>query len=261
MRVAVRLFAIQRQQLGLGRLELELPDGRTAREAWDELARRHPVLEPAGPIVRFAVNGEYAAPGRTLAEGDELAVIPPVAGGRGSESRDDGVLAFTEDAIDGAVLARLEGSLPTDEDGAVVIFVGRVRSTPGTPAPGQEEQAARFEGRRVVALEYEAFESMAERILEAIALEAAERFGPVRLRVVHRVGRLEVGETSVAIAAAAPHRAAAFDACRYAIDELKARAPIWKSEHFGDGSVWLGEPPRTGVAEAGGRATGASLRE
>jgi molybdopterin synthase catalytic subunit len=127
-----------------------------------------------------------------------------------------------------------------------VTFVGRTRETPGTPAPGQEAEAARFAGQRVVGLEYEAFEAMAIATLEAIADEIAARFGAHRLAIVHRTGEVAVGETSVAIAVAAAHRGAAFDACRYAIEELKARAPIWKSERFADGSVWLGAPARTG---------------
>jgi molybdopterin synthase catalytic subunit len=134
----------------------------------------------------------------------------------------------------------------TDADGAVATFVGRTRETPGTPAPGQEAEAARFAGQRVVGLEYEAFEPMAIAVLEAIAAEILERYGVRRLAIVHRTGAVAVGEASVVIVAAAPHRDAAFAACRYAIEELKARAPIWKSERFADGQVWLGAPARTG---------------
>ena len=128
-------------------------------------------------------------------------------------------------------------------------FVGRTRETPGTPAPGQEAEAARFAGQRVEGLEYEAFEPMALAVLETIADEIAARFDVRRLAIVHRVGAVAVGEVSVLIVAAAPHRDAAFAACRYAIEELKARAPIWKAERFADGSVWLGAPARTGPEE------------
>jgi molybdopterin synthase catalytic subunit len=143
--------------------------------------------------------------------------------------------------------------VPTDADGAVTLFVGRTRVTPGTPAPGQEEAAARHAGRSVEALEYEAFEPMALAELGRIADEIEERFGVTGLAIVHRTGEVAVGEVSVAIAAAAAHRGAAFDACRYAIEELKARAPIWKSERFADGSVWLGAPARDGPHDGEGR--------
>ncbi len=133
-------------------------------------------------------------------------------------------------------------------DGAVVGFLGRTRVTPGTPAPGQETEAARHEGRSVEALEYEAHEGMAVGTLEAIADEVAARFGVDRIAIVHRTGDVPLGEVSVAIVAVSPHRDAAFDAARYAIDETKARAPIWKAERFADGQVWMGAPPRPGPA-------------
>jgi molybdopterin synthase catalytic subunit len=154
-------------------------------------------------------------------------------------------IALSAEPIRDADLAELRAAVATDADGAVVTFVGRTRETPGTPAPGQEAEAARFAGQRVVGLEYEAFEGMAIATLEAIADEIAARFSVHRLAIVHRIGDVAVGEASVAIAVAAAHRGAAFDACRYAIEELKARAPIWKSERFADGSVWLGAPART----------------
>jgi molybdopterin synthase catalytic subunit len=143
----------------------------------------------------------------------------------------------------------------------VVLFVGQTRETPGTPAPGQEEQAARFAGRAVLGLDYEAFESMALAVLAQVADEIEARFGVRRLAILHRVGAVPLGEASVVIAVAAGHRDAAFDACRYAIEELKARAPIWKSERFADGSVWVGAPARTsaaGTSAAGTSAAGTS---
>ena len=140
----------------------------------------------------------------------------------------------------------LAARLATPADGAVVVFVGRTRVSPGTPAPGQEAEAARHAGREVMALDYEAHESMAERVLGAIADEVLERFGVERLAIVHRVGPVPLGEASVMVVAVAPHRDAAFAAARYAIDETKARAPIWKAERFADGHVWIGHPARTG---------------
>ena len=138
--------------------------------------------------------------------------------------------------------------MPTTAEGAVVIFVGQTRDTPGTPAPGEEAEAARHAGQLVAGLEYEAFDEMALAVLRDIAAEIEARFGVSRLAIIHRTGHVGLGEASVVIATAAAHRAAAFDACRYAIEELKARAPIWKREQFADGSVWIGAPARTTAA-------------
>jgi molybdopterin synthase catalytic subunit len=228
---------------------LELVDGSTVEEAWGRLTEHHPQLSASGPVVRFARNREYADPGEALADGDELAVIPPVAGGA-ERPEADGVapstvglrrrLTLTSEPIDDTQVADLGRYVATDADGAVVSFVGRARESPGTPAPGQEAAAQRFAGQSVVGLTYEAYEEMALGVLASIADEISERFGVTGLAIVHRTGPVAVGETSVAIAAAAAHRQEAFEACRYAIEELKARAPIWKSEHFADGSVWLG---------------------
>jgi molybdopterin synthase catalytic subunit len=124
--------------------------------------------------------------------------------------------------------------------------VGQTRESAGTPAPGEEDDAAKYAGQRVTGLDYEAFEEMAVDVLRKIGREIADRFDVHRVALIHRVGRVAVGEPSVVIAAAAPHRDAAFDAARYAIEELKARAPIWKQEHFADGSVWIGAPAREG---------------
>lgn len=258
MRVTVRLFALQRQQLGTREVRLELPEGATIQAAWETLAAAHPVLEPARDSVRFARNGEYASSDETLADGDELAVIPPVAGGAddlpGAVDPRVRRIALSVEPIGDATLAELRAAVATDADGAVVAFLGRTRETPGTPAPGQEAQAQRFAGQRVVGLEYEAYEAMALRTLEAIADEIEARFGVRRLGIVHRVGPVGLGEASVAIVVAAAHRGEAFAACRYAIEELKARAPIWKSERFADGSVWLGAPARTGPPGSPGSA-------
>jgi molybdopterin synthase catalytic subunit len=255
MRVRIRLFALQRVQTGEREIALEVPDGASIAEAWDALVVARPVLAGATGSLRFARNGVYADTSDRLADGDELAVIPPVAGG----GHDDAsvaagrsgrrIIEITGEPLDAARLATLVEELPTEADGAVASFVGRTRETPGTPAPGQEADAARFAGQRVAGLEYEAFEPMALTVLETIADEIADRFDVRRLAIVHRVGAVAVGEASVVIVAAAPHRDAAFAACRYAIEELKARAPIWKAERFADGSVWLGAPARTGPDE------------
>ena len=177
-------------------------------------------------------------------------MIPPVSGGSGTTGRlgDLGasgarrILELREAPFTTAILAELADALAIPEDGAVVGFLGRTRSTPGTPAPGQEAEAARHAGRSVESLEYEAHDTMALATLATIADEIAARFGVDRLAIVHRTGEVPLGEASIAVVAVAPHRDAAFEAARYAIDETKARAPIWKAERFADGHVWIGSP-------------------
>jgi molybdopterin synthase catalytic subunit/molybdopterin converting factor small subunit len=159
------------------------------------------------------------------------------------------ILELREAPFDASILAELSGRLATPEDGAVVGFLGVTRRSPGTPAPGQEAEAARHAARIVEALTYEAHPEMALRVLVEIADEIEARFGVTRLAIVHREGEVPLGEPSVAIVACAPHRDAAFEAARYAIDETKSRAPIWKAEQFEGGRVWIGEPARTGPAE------------
>jgi molybdopterin synthase catalytic subunit len=250
MRVTIRLFAMLRQQAGWREREIELPADSSVERAWRALVRMHPELGAAGETVRFARNGTYASPGDSLSDGDELALIPPVAGGAERE-----ILLRCEirqQPINDEQLAELRATVPTTTDGALVIFVGQTRESPGTPAPGEEEEAARHAGEAVTALDYEVFEEMALDVLRQVGAEVEQRFGVTRLAIIHRAGRVPLGEASVVIAAAAVHRGAAFDACRYAIDELKARAPIWKEEHFASGSVWIGSPARSGPIAEGG---------
>ena len=247
MRVRVRLFAMQREIAGTPQLELDLGDRSTIEDAWRELVERFPRLAPGRASVRFAHNGGYAPAETPLADGDEVAMVPPVSGGA-----DDGepaavrvrILEITESPIGADVLATLSSRLATPDDGAVVGFLGVTRRSPGTPAPGQEDEAARHAHRSVQSLEYQALPEMALRVMAEIADEIETRFKVTRLAIVHRTGEVPLGEASVAIVACAPHRAAAFDAARYAIDETKARAPIWKAEHFNDGHIWIGEPAR-----------------
>lgn len=258
MRIRIRLFALQRELVGAREIALDLPAGATVEAGWQALVDRHPVLAPGRPSMRFARNGDYAEVTDALADGDELAFIPPVSGGAdgaGSGAATAGpgprrILELRAEAFGTAIVEELTARLATPADGAVVAFLGRTRVTPGTPAPDQVEEAVRHAGRDVETLEYEAHESMALRILTGIADEIAARFGVERLAIVHRTGDVPLGEPSIAVVAVSPHRGAAFDAARYAIDETKARAPIWKAEHFADGHVWTGAPARTGPALA-----------
>jgi molybdopterin converting factor subunit 1 len=239
IRVRVRLFAMQRELAGRRELELSLPPGATIESAWAALVERHPVLAPGRAAIRFARNGAYAPSETPLTDGDEVAMIPPVSGG---ESRR--ILEIREEPFGPELLAELARRLPGDDDGAVVGFLGVTRRSPGTPAPGQEEAAARHAGRAVESLEYETHREMALAVMADIAAEIESRFGVTALAIVHREGAVPLGEASVAIVACAPHRDAAFAAARYAIDETKGRAPIWKAEQFTDGHVWIGEPAR-----------------
>jgi len=244
LRIHVRLFAMQRELAGTRALDLEVAGGGTIEDAWAALVDRFPVLAPGRPAVRFARNGAYAPADTALADGDEVAMIPPVSGGAG-ETR---ILEIQEAPLGQDVLTELSRRLATPEDGAVVGFLGVTRRSPGTPAPGQEAAAAAHAGREVLTLEYEALPELALRVLAEIADEIEARFGVTRLAIVHRVGVVPLGEASVAIVACSPHRGAAFDAARYAIDETKGRAPIFKAEHFADGHVWIGEPARDAPA-------------
>ena len=251
MRIRARLFAVQREIAGTRQIALELAEPATIDDAWRALVARVPALAPGREFLRFARNGDYADAATALADGDEVAFIPPVSGGSGEAGEGSGaagrrrILELREEPFSPTIAADLEARLATPDDGAVVVFVGRTRSTPGTPAPGQEAEAARHAGRNVDSLDYEAHETMALRILAAIADEIADRFGVERLAIVHRTGEVPLGEASIVVVAAAAHRDAAFAAARYAIDETKARAPIWKAERFADGHVWIGAPARS----------------
>jgi len=246
MLVRVRLFAILRERAGWRERDLELPGGASIEDAWQVMLADSPQLGSSRDSVRFARNRKYAAVEEILSDGDELVLIPPVAGGS-----DLLRCELRAQRIEDELLAELRATIPTAADGALVVFVGQTRETPGTPAPGEEEEAARHAGDKVTGLDYEAFEEMALDTLRTIGAEIAERFGVRRLAMIHRVGRVAVGEPSVVIAAAGAHRDAAFDAARYAIEELKARAPIWKAENYADGSVWIGAPAREGPQTQG----------
>jgi molybdopterin synthase catalytic subunit len=242
MRVTVRLFAMLRQQAGWREREIELAGEATIADAWRLIANESPALAPQREHVRFALNREYAAADQRLSDGDELAFIPPVAGGGDDYLR----LEITGDPISDELLGELRRTVPSTTDGAFVLFLGQTRDSAGTPSPGEEAEAAKHSGKPVVALEYEVFDEMALDVLRAIASEIEQRFGVTRLAIVHRSGLVPLGEASVVVCAASAHRSAAFDAARYGIEELKGRAPIWKSEQYSDGSVWIGAPPREG---------------
>jgi molybdopterin synthase catalytic subunit len=215
MRVTVLYFAAARERAGAASDALDLPDGATAADALAAACARHPALQALAAKLRLAVDQEFSAPERKLRDGGEVALIPPVSGGAGPHRIGAQPLSAEEP------LREVVGT----DCGAVVSFTGTVRSS--------------NHGKAVVRLEYEAYPEMALRIFGHIAAVARERWG-ARVAIHHRTGALEPGELSVVIAAAAPHRADAFDACRHAIEALKKDAPIWKREIYPDGSSWVG---------------------
>ena len=257
MRIRVRLFARQRELAGTREIAFDLPAGATIADAWNALAAQVPAVASGRPFVRFARNGDYAAATTPLEEDDEIACIPPISGGAGEEAAgDDPVIRRLElraDPFPASLARELADAIATPADGAVVIFEGRTRSTPGMPAPGEEAEAARHAGSAVESLEYEALDLLVRRTWEAIADEVADRFGVRRLAIAHRTGDVPLGETSIIVVAAAPHREAAFSAARHAMNETKARVPIWKAERFADGHVWIGQPARTAGPGEGAR--------
>jgi molybdopterin synthase catalytic subunit len=209
MHVTVRLFAGLREQAGTGRRELELPDGARVEEVWGSLGLG---VEPGGLV--YAVNRAYVERERTLAEGDEVALIPPVSGG---------AIRLTAEPIDvAAVIAEVED----ERAGAIASFVGTVR--------------AESRGRRVVRLEYEAYEGMAEDVMADLATQLEARYDLCAVAITHRIGTCEIGEASVAIAVSAPHRQDALAACKDAIDTLKETVPLWKKEVYESGEEWIG---------------------
>jgi molybdopterin synthase catalytic subunit len=219
VRVVVKLFGAVREALGEKELSVALPVGARVRDLMALLASDHEVIERFGERLATSVNLEVVPVETILADGDEVALLPPVAGGAGR-------CWLSERPLDaGEVSARVEGP----GMGGIVVFVGAVRDS--------------ARGREIRHLEYEAYPGMAEREMERIADEAAERWQGVRVAIAHRTGRLEIGDLAVVVAAAAPHRAEAFAACRYAIDTLKQRVPIWKKEFATDGEYWVDERP------------------
>jgi molybdopterin synthase catalytic subunit len=218
VRVRVRLFARYREATGHERLDVELPEDSTVESAWAAVVRRHPELERYRPFTLFAVGQDYVEPAHRLAPDDELCLFPPVSGGA------DDVYRVVEHPLSADAVAAM---VDAPGAGGVALFSGVVRNETG--------------GRPVKFLEYEAHAPMAEAKLREIGETVRARWpGVKRLAMLHRVGRLEIGESSVLIGVSAAHRAEAFEACRYAIDTLKRTVPIWKKEHFEDGEVWVG---------------------
>jgi molybdopterin synthase catalytic subunit len=200
---------------------LDLPEGTTVAALWQQLRAQHPALAPYEGAVAVAINQNFASAESLLHEGDEVALLPPVSGGSPEAPLSTAHARLQWEPIDSAAV---QEQIKAPEDGALCVFDGIVRN--------------HTRNRRTLYLVYEGYSAMAVAEMERLANEALSRFAVRDLRIVHRLGRLEIGETSVLIAVASAHRAAAFDACRWLIDQLKQRVPVWKKEFFEDGAVW-----------------------
>ena len=210
VQITVRLFAGLRERAGSAGRTLELPEGATVGDVWEPLGLGD---EPRGLL--YAVNKEYAAASAALADGDEVAVIPPVSGGDFRLSQ----LPLSLDAV--------VREVHRDDAGAIATFTGTTRN--------------RSRGRDVRFLDYEAYEGMAEATMRELAAELKRRYELLDVAIHHRVGRVEIGEASVMIAVSAPHRADALAACKDAIDTLKQTVPLWKKEVYEGGEEWIGQ--------------------
>jgi len=216
MKIRIKLFASVREIIGQKELILEVPDGMTASALPQQLAAQYPRLRTLVSFLKVAVNQEYADGARVLAEGDEVALLPPVSGGVE-------LFEITEAPLS---LDAMVAAIRQDACGAIASFLGIVRGV--------------ARGRKVDHLEYDAYPEMAIAKMRQIGDEIRTRWPVDRIAIAHRVGRLGVGEASVAIAVASPHRHEALQACAYAIERLKEIVPIWKKEVWSDGAEWIG---------------------
>ena len=225
MRVHVLFFGMLKELTGRASDTIDVAENASVADVLRHYESQVPRLKDAMSSLALAVNQQYAAPDTKLKTDDEIALLPPVSGGAGERLRMPHA-AIVREVID---TLHVVDSLKRGEDGAALVFEGVVRN--------------QTRGRKTQYLEYEAYEEMALAQLEKLALDALEKFQVRDVAIVHRLGRLEIGEASVLIAVVSAHRAAAFEACRWLIDTLKRTVPIWKKEFFEDGAVWAdGEP-------------------
>jgi molybdopterin synthase catalytic subunit len=217
--VHIRLFARLRELAGIETDTLELPAGSTLAGVYEALQRAHPALKPDLNGVRAALNQEFTDWNVTVADGDEVAFIPPVSGGAHGAGV---VFEITADPLDAR---RLEAAVAHKGAGAICTFTGVVRDS--------------SRGRAVTHLDYEAYAEMALAQMRKIGDEIAAQWPDARVAMAHRTGKLEIGEASVVVVVSCPHRAEAIAACKLGIDRLKESVPIWKKEHAADGTYWI----------------------
>jgi molybdopterin synthase catalytic subunit len=230
VRVRLLLFGAAREAAGGAESHaLEVSAPATAASVFEETLRAFPDLRRFGRSLLVAVNEEYAKPDAAVREGDEVAIFPPVSGGADNENDADenliGARDFFELTTEPINVGEVARRVVPVECGATVTLDGYVREL--------------TKGRRTLHLVYEAYAPMAVKELGRLCRELHERFDIAHIGIVHRTGRLEIGETSVVISVSAPHRRAAFEACEWAIRELKRTVPVWKKEFFADGEVWV----------------------
>jgi molybdopterin synthase catalytic subunit len=238
IRVRVKLFATLRQQAGWSEQSVEIADGSTLGDLMAQLMKASPDLKLTGRAVYAAVNQGYAKGDRVLVDGDEVAIFPPVSGGAGEERM--GERKRFEITSEPLSLDDVAARVTDARYGAITTFAGVVR---GETVTEEGQRGTDF-------LNYEAYAEMAERMMAQIGEEIQQKWPKVgAVSILHRIGRLEVGEPSVLIAVATPHRGdGCFDACRYAIERLKAIVPIWKQENWADGQVWVEGPRQPEIA-------------
>jgi molybdopterin converting factor subunit 1 len=248
MRVRVLFFGMLKEIVGKSADTIELPQGASVADILQQYGSQNPRLKAVLPSLALAVNQQYASPGTKLESDDEVAMLPPVSGGSDSPTASE----RSEPKVHAAIIRapidtqQVLAAIKRGEDGGAVVFEGVVRN--------------QTRGRKTLYLDYEAYEEMALQQMESLAAKALGQFQIRDVALVHRLGRLEIGETSVLIVVASAHRAAAFDACRWLIDTLKRTVPIWKKEYFEDGAVWAdGEPfpaeiPRANSSPSGSPA-------
>ena len=223
--ITVLLFGQARELAGTGETSISVPSPSTVGDAVASLEERFPALVPLDRVLLTAVNETYATRDEAVNDGDTLAVFPPVSGGSGEPDRDDDGDFFELTRAEILIL-EMRRRLLRGEDGAVCIFDGVARNN--------------TRGRRTLWLEYEGYDDMAIATMRQVAAEAREKWpGIDRIGIAHRLGRIEIGESSVVIVVTSAHRGVAFEACRFAIDRLKQIVPIWKKEFFEDGAVWV----------------------
>ncbi len=226
MKVRVRLFAVLADWAQANEIDVSIPPAGTGEDVLAALVQVVPRVDAVRGSLRLAVNREYVPWSEVIQEGDEVAIIPPVSGGEDDTHGAGEELPFIEITTEPLSADTYQRRVVSPECGAVALFVGVVREF--------------TDDKRTVYLHYEAYEAMAAEEMRRVADDMKQRWPQARIALGHRVGELGIGEASVIVAVATPHRGEAFEAARFGIDTLKERVPIWKKEIWDDGESWVG---------------------